>query len=134
MNDLKLIVLDNIKKLGLEVDEYLKKVNGTRNTYIMDVTVNRFNNGEGKVNNIDIIPLEEVKILYKKINDKPNITYELNIKELEAPLKKGNKIGKLKISKDNNYFKTINVTVSENVDKINIFEQFIKNLKQIFMG
>ena len=66
---------------------------------------------KGKVNNIDIIPLEEVKILYKKINDKPNITYELNIKELEAPLKKGNKIGKLKISKDNNYFKTINVTV-----------------------
>lgn len=63
MNDLKLIVLDNIKDLGKEVDEYLKKVNGTRNTYIMDVKVDRFNNGEGKVRIEETIRDKDVFIL-----------------------------------------------------------------------
>ena len=49
MNDLKLIVMDNIKEIGLEVDEYLKKMNRTEKSYIMDVHQIRFNNGEGKV-------------------------------------------------------------------------------------
>lgn len=49
MNDLKLIVMDNVKEIGVEVDEYLKKMNRTEKTYIMDVNQVRFNNGEGKV-------------------------------------------------------------------------------------
>ena len=49
MNDLKLIVMDNIKEVGLEIDEFLKKMNRNDKTYIMDVNCIRFNNGEGKV-------------------------------------------------------------------------------------
>ena len=49
MNDLKLIVMNNIKEIGNEVDSYLQKMNRTDKTYIMDVDQVRFNNGEGKV-------------------------------------------------------------------------------------
>ncbi len=49
MNGLKLIVLDSIKEVGKEVDNYLKKMNKTDNTFIMKVTKDRFNNGEGKI-------------------------------------------------------------------------------------
>ena len=49
MEDLKLIVFDNIKEVGEEVDKYLMKMNKTDKSYIMDVKRSRFNNGEGKV-------------------------------------------------------------------------------------
>ncbi len=49
MNDLKLIVMNNIKEIGKEVDGYLQKMNRADKTYIMDVDQVRFNNGEGKV-------------------------------------------------------------------------------------
>ncbi len=49
MNDLKLIVMDNIKELGTEVDEYLKNIRGTDKSFIMKMDAIRFNNGEGKV-------------------------------------------------------------------------------------
>lgn len=99
----------------------------SKNTVIDNVKVLK-----GKVDNVDIIPLESVTVLYKKTNEKPNIEYKLDIKELESPLRNGDIVGKLRINKDNNYFKTINVTVKENIEKTNIFEQYIKNMKKIF--
>ena len=49
MDNLKLIVLDNIKEIGFEVDEYLKEMNNTEDSYLMKYTRDRFNNGEGKI-------------------------------------------------------------------------------------
>ncbi len=63
MNDLKLIVMPNIEKLGIKVDEYLRKVNGSKNSYIMDFKAERFNNGEGKVRIEETIRDKDVFIL-----------------------------------------------------------------------
>ena len=63
MNELKLIVLDSIKEFGLEVDKYLKKANGTKSSYIMDVNSVRFNNGEGKVRIEETVRNKDVFIL-----------------------------------------------------------------------
>lgn len=49
MAELKLVVLDSIKELGKSVDKHLQKMNGVTKSYIADVNVDRFNNGEGKV-------------------------------------------------------------------------------------
>ena len=49
MSKLKLIVLDNIKELGQEVDKHLKKMNKEETSYIMKTTEDRFSNGEGKI-------------------------------------------------------------------------------------
>ncbi len=63
MNDLKLIVLDNIKEVGLEVDDYLKKMNKTDSSYIMKLTKDRFSNGEGKIRIDETIRDKDVFIL-----------------------------------------------------------------------
>lgn len=63
MNDLKLIVFDNIKEVGKEVDEYLKKINRTKDTYIMKVTKDRFSNGEGKIRIDETIRDKDVFII-----------------------------------------------------------------------
>lgn len=49
MSELKLVVLESIKELGGRVDKHLRKMNNASKTYLADVEVSRFNNGEGKV-------------------------------------------------------------------------------------
>ena len=49
MNNLKLIVLENIKELGEKVNRDLKLIRGEKTNYMIDVKNNRFSNGEGKV-------------------------------------------------------------------------------------
>ncbi len=63
MDDLRLIVMPNIEGFGLKVDDWLRKVNGTKNSYIMDVKFLRFNNGEGKVRIEETIRDKDVFIL-----------------------------------------------------------------------
>jgi ribose-phosphate pyrophosphokinase len=66
MNELKLIVMDNIKSVGQEVDEYLKKMNRTDKSYILNIDRIRFNNGEGKISidettrDIDVFILSDI--------------------------------------------------------------------------
>ena len=63
MNDLKLIVLDNIKEMGKEVDGYLMKMNRTDNSYIMKLCRDRFSNGEGKIRIDETIRDKDVFIM-----------------------------------------------------------------------
>ena len=63
MYDLKIIALDNIKEIGIKVDEYLKTLNCNNKTYLMKYTRDRFNNGEGKVRMDETIRDKDVFIL-----------------------------------------------------------------------
>ena len=63
MNDLKLIVMDNIKGVGKEVDGYLQKMNKAESSYIMKLTYDRFNNGEGKIRIDETIRDKDVFIM-----------------------------------------------------------------------
>lgn len=49
MSKLKLVVMNNIKELGNEVNVGLKKLNKTDKDYIVKMKSDRFSNGEGKV-------------------------------------------------------------------------------------
>ena len=63
---LKLLVMPNCKELGEKVDEELKKLNHTEESFLLNYTPDRFNNGEGKVtlhenmNNVDLYILSDV--------------------------------------------------------------------------
>lgn len=76
MNDLKIIIMDNVSEIGTEVDEYLKKMNRTEKSYIMDVDRVRFNNGEGKVSIAESFRDKDVFILSDIGNY--SITYEMH--------------------------------------------------------
>lgn len=76
MNDLKLIVLDNIKDIGINIDNYLKDMNNESNSYIMNITRDRFNNGEGKIRIDETIRDKDVFILSDISNY--SITYKMH--------------------------------------------------------
>lgn len=106
-----------------EVEEILSK----------DSVLDKVKVSKGKQESIEIIPTEGITFLNKKTEPKKNATFELNVGTLSAPLKVGDKVGTITIKEDN-FERTIDVTVKENVDKANIFEFYLKNIKDIFTG
>lgn len=75
MEDLKLIVLDNIKDLGYSIDKYLQKINDNNNSFIIPITRDRFSNGEGKIKINKDIKNKDVYIISDIGNY--NITYNM---------------------------------------------------------
>ena len=83
---------------------------------------------------VEIVPTEEVKILNNKNSDERNVTYELELNTIKAPVKKGNIVGKIKVYEDNKVINEINATVKYDVEKANIFKIYYRNLKNLFKG
>ena len=88
---------------------------------------------KGKKQYVDIIPLESITYLNKKTDKKKTNTFELNVNNIDAPVKVGDKVGELIIKEDNNE-RRVNVTVKEDVEKANIFIVFLRNIQQIITG
>lgn len=63
MNNLKLIVLENIKELGKKVNSDLKLLRKEQSNYIIDIKNNRFSNGEGKVKIEDTVRDKDIYII-----------------------------------------------------------------------
>ena len=89
---------------------------------------------KGKERSVKIAPLENVDILFKKGVDRKSVTYKLDIRKTDAPLKKGDVIGEIKIYEDGNYERSINLTVTNDIPKISIFGYFGRNLIDIIGG
>lgn len=89
---------------------------------------------KGQKKYVEIVPMEGVSLLNKKGDAIKNATYELDLKDVKAPLKKGDMIGKLIVKEDNKEFKVIDITVKEDVKGANIFMLYFSYLKDIFVG
>ena len=63
MNNLKLIVLENIKELGEKVNSDLKLIRGEKTNYMITVKEDRFSNGEGKVKIEDTVRDKDIYII-----------------------------------------------------------------------
>lgn len=89
---------------------------------------------KGDLEFVELVPTEDVNILNKKIENKRNVTYDIQVNELKVPLKKGDIVGKLNLIENNKIIDTIDVTVKQDVKKCNIFELFTRYLKDIITG
>ena len=76
MDELKLIILDNIRKLGDKVNEHLKRINNSVNDYIIPITRDRFSNGEGKIKINGTVRDKDIYIMSDVGNY--NITYDMH--------------------------------------------------------
>lgn len=89
---------------------------------------------KGDIQNVDIIPLESVNILNKKTDSKRNVDYRIETYKVEAPIKVGDVVGKLKVIEKDKVINEIDLTVSENVKKANLFKLYYRYLEMILTG
>ena len=89
---------------------------------------------KGKQKYVDIVPIDNITILNKKSDQKKIATYEIEVEDLKAPLKKGDIVGELIIKENDKITRKIGVTVKNNVEKANFIELYFRYLKDIFIG
>ena len=92
------------------------------------------NINKGKKEFVNIVPKENVTILNKKTDNKKNATYNLEMYDIKLSLKKGDTVGKLSVYVDDNLYRDIDVTVSEDIDKADILTLYGRYLKKMITG
>lgn len=120
---------DTTKMLDYGYNIYTVKNIVDNNTKLKSVKVEL-----GKKTKANITSKETITILSKKTDEDRNITYKINISTIIAPVKKGDTIGTIDIIENNKVISNIDATVTENIDKANIFTIFIRNLQEIIKG
>ena len=88
----------------------------------------------GKDEYVKIVPLEEATVVRKKSEKDGNLSYDIKLKALKAPLKIGDNVGTLTIKEDGNSVKTLNLTVDKDVERANFGNLFLRNVKDMVMG
>lgn len=83
---------------------------------------------------IEIVPKENVNVLYKKVDGEINPTYEVKLDEIKMPINKGDIIGKIYVLNNDEIINEVDLTVKNDVDKSNLLELYIKNIKNILSG
>lgn len=88
----------------------------------------------GKKKKVEVVPAEEVNILNTKSGTKRNVTYEVKVNKIKAPVKVGDIVGKINIIEDNKTIQEVDITVKENVSKINILTAYYRELLSVVKG
>jgi len=140
---------DNMRLISVVMNEPTSQIRNSETTamldygfsmYSMDLILdNNTDLGTAKVElgsdeEVIIVPTEEVKILNNNTKDKRNITYEVEINPIKAPVKVGDIVGKIKIQEDNKIINTVDVTVKNDVNKASILTIYYRNLKKTMKG
>ena len=60
--------------------------------------------------------------------------YEIKLNNLNAPIQKGEVVGKLNIKENGKHIRTIDLTIKQDVKKANIGELYLRYIKDILTG
>ena len=107
---------------------------GLKKVLSKDSVIEKIDLSKAKVDEVEIVPLEDVNILYKKVEGEFTPTYDIKIDEIKAPIKAGDIVGKLYVMNDDKIVQEVKLTVSKDIKKCNLLELYFKNLKNIFCG
>jgi D-alanyl-D-alanine carboxypeptidase (penicillin-binding protein 5/6) len=89
---------------------------------------------KGKKKIAYLVPKENVNILYQKSAGKKNITYKVIVDKIHAPVRRGDIVGSIDIYDNDKVIRNIDVTVSEDIEKANILELYIRYIGDIIKG
>lgn len=90
-------------------------------------------NKSSKVKN-DVIVLEDINILNKKNSKERKVSYRVNLNKKNLPIKKNQKLGTLEVLENNKVIYKTNVYSKDKIKKANIFELYIRNIKDFING
>ncbi len=120
---------ETTKMLDYGFDQYELETLLKKDSVISKVRISKSTKEE-----IDIVPIQDVTLLHKKGEKKKNTSYKLELNDIKVPLQKGEVIGNLILSEDDDIIRKIPVTTNESIKKANIFELYLRHLFDIVNG
>lgn len=107
---------------------------GLKKVLSRNSVVKKINLPKSKLDEVEIVPISDVNVIYKKLDGEINPTYEIKLKDITAPIKKGDVVGTLYVMNNDDIINEIDLTVKKDVEKCNLFELYFKYLKNILGG
>ena len=89
---------------------------------------------KAKDQNIKIVPKNDASVLIKRGEEKEALNYEIVLDKIKLPIKKGQKIGILKLKDSNKVISKVELTVKSDVKKASIVEIYKRSLKSLITG
>lgn len=78
----------------------------------------------------EIVPLSDVTVLNKKGEEKVNTNYQIDLRKINAPMKKGEVVGTITLEDK----RVIELTVKNDLEKANLWQLYLQTLKDIITG
>ncbi|MEG2322060.1 MAG: D-alanyl-D-alanine carboxypeptidase family protein [Bacilli bacterium] len=111
--------------------DYVYAQYALKNIVTSQAILKEVNISKGKIEKIGIVAKEDINNLYKKNDQKKEITYDIEVDKITAPVRKGDTVGKLILKENGIVLKELALTVASDVKKANIFELYWRYLKDI---
>lgn len=89
---------------------------------------------KAKNENIKIVPINDASVLVERGNEKEALNYEIKLDKLKLPIKRGQKVGILKLKDGDKVISKVDLTVKKDVKKASIMELYKRTIKSIFAG
>ena len=107
------------------------------NMYTIDKLVDHASSlGIVKVNlgdpeHVDIVAMNDISILNNTQKEKRNIKYNIETDDITAPVKVGDKVGKIEVYENGTFSYEVPLTVAYDIKKASVLKIFIRNLRDI---
>lgn len=83
---------------------------------------------------VNVTAKNDATVLKKKSEKMGNITYDVKVNNLKAPIKVGDNIGILNIKENDKLIKSIKLTVDNDIKKASFTNLFLRNIKDMIIG
>ena len=106
---------------------------------VINLLKNKNSLGKYRVENgmeeyVRVVPDGEATIVKKKGDKDGDISYDVKLSSLKAPVKIGDNVGTLTIKEDGNNVKTLKLTVAKDVERADFINLFLRNVKDMIIG
>lgn len=89
---------------------------------------------KAKNQNVKIVPKKDASVLIKRGEEKEALNYEIKLDKIKLPIKKGQRVGILKLKDGNKVVSKVELTVKNDIKKASIIEIYRRSLKSIITG
>lgn len=89
---------------------------------------------KAKNQNVKIVPKKDASVLIKRGEEKEALNYEIKLDKIKFPIKKGQRVGILKLKDGNKVVSKVELTVKNDIKKASIIEIYRRSLKSIITG
>lgn len=140
---------DNMRLIAIVLGEENGKVRNSETMALLDygfntkkVTILKKKNqvvkkikfDKGNKESIKIKPKYDVGILEDKQASGNKYNYNIKISNLKLPMKKGDTVGKITVTKNNKKITSVDLVSDTNVKKLNFLELYIETIKNAILG
>ncbi|MFV0274894.1 MAG: hypothetical protein ACK5HL_01470 [Bacilli bacterium] len=110
-------------------NQYEKEVLIKKNKSVKSINVDK-----GNVSTIEAVLEEDLSVIYKKGENKREISYDIKLSDIKVPIKKNKVIGTIDVIENGEIIATKNLVSSKEVKKLNIVNLYMKYVHEIFTG